>query len=156
VQATELVASTASETTNCHIMPTTMSIQCTSPGWSDVCGMMAGPTTQASSAMGTVTEAQMARILIKEYCFALRGRRAAPATTGYLSCPQRREKGGLRTSTAGLEIVRRVRRTGDRPYACRRCAASCVAVPCRMAMNPAVSRRIVDALVALAFWPSAG
>jgi len=34
---------------------------------------MAGPTTQASSAMGTVTEAQMARILIKEYCFGLAG-----------------------------------------------------------------------------------
>ena len=30
--------------------------------------MMAGPTTQASSAIGAVTEAQMARILIKEYC----------------------------------------------------------------------------------------
>ena len=34
---------------------------------------MAGPTTQASSAMGTVTEAQMARILIKEYCLGLAG-----------------------------------------------------------------------------------
>lgn len=34
---------------------------------------MAGPTTQASSAMGTVTEAQMARILIKDYCLGLAG-----------------------------------------------------------------------------------
>src|SRR3954462_12046706 len=33
--------------------------------------MMAGPTTQASSAIGAVTEAQMARILIKEYCVEL-------------------------------------------------------------------------------------
>jgi hypothetical protein len=34
---------------------------------------MAGPTTQANSAIGPVTEAQMAKILINEYCFELAG-----------------------------------------------------------------------------------
>jgi len=30
--------------------------------------MMAGPTTQASTPIGRVTDAQMARILVREYC----------------------------------------------------------------------------------------
>jgi hypothetical protein len=30
--------------------------------------MMAGPTTQASTPIGTVTLAQMARIFVREYC----------------------------------------------------------------------------------------
>ena len=34
---------------------------------------MAGATTQASSAIGTVTEAQVARILVNEHCFELAG-----------------------------------------------------------------------------------
>jgi hypothetical protein len=35
--------------------------------------MIAGATTHASSPIGTVTEAQMARILVKEYCLELAG-----------------------------------------------------------------------------------
>ncbi len=38
--------------------------------------MMAGPTTQASTPIGTVTDAQMARIFVKEYCLVS----AAPST----------------------------------------------------------------------------
>ena len=38
--------------------------------------MIAGATTKASSAIGAVTEAQMARILVKEYCLVS----AAPST----------------------------------------------------------------------------
>ena len=45
-----------------------MAIQCTSPGWRDVWGMIAGATTNARTAIGTVTEAQMPRIFGKEYC----------------------------------------------------------------------------------------
>jgi hypothetical protein len=33
--------------------------------------MRAGPTTQASNAIGAVAAAQMARILVNEYCFEL-------------------------------------------------------------------------------------
>ena len=35
--------------------------------------MMAGPTTQASTAIGAVTDAQMARIFFKEYWLELAG-----------------------------------------------------------------------------------
>ena len=35
--------------------------------------MMAGATTQASSAIGAVTEAQMAKIFFSEYCLELAG-----------------------------------------------------------------------------------
>lgn len=35
--------------------------------------MIAGATTHTSSPIGTVTEAQMARILVKEYCLELAG-----------------------------------------------------------------------------------
>jgi len=44
--------------------------------------MMAGPTTQASTAIGAVTEAQMAKILIKEYCWVS----AAPSTRAGNDC----------------------------------------------------------------------
>ena len=40
--------------------------------------MMAGPTTQASTPIGTVTDAQMARIFVKEYCLVS----AASSTRG--------------------------------------------------------------------------
>src|ERR687897_90002 len=58
----------ASETTNCHIIPTSMAIQCTIPRCRDVWGMIAGATTNVRTAIGTVTEAQMPRIFGKEYC----------------------------------------------------------------------------------------
>src|SRR5215207_5842237 len=35
--------------------------------------MMAGATTQASTPIGTVTEAQMAKIFVNEYCLELSG-----------------------------------------------------------------------------------
>ena len=50
--------------------------------------MMAGPTTQASTPIGTVTDAQMARIFVKEYCLVSAASRPAPATavcSSYLS-----------------------------------------------------------------------
>ena len=48
--------------------------------------MMAGPTTQASTAIGAVTDAQMARIFFKEYWLELAGARRSPAATVCLSC----------------------------------------------------------------------
>jgi hypothetical protein len=44
--------------------------------------MMAGATTHASSPIGTVTEAQMAKILVKEYCLVS----AAPSTRAGSVC----------------------------------------------------------------------
>ena len=44
--------------------------------------MMAGPTTQASTAIGAATDAQMARIFVKEYCLAS----AAPSTCAGNDC----------------------------------------------------------------------
>ena len=44
--------------------------------------MMAGATTHASSPIGTVTEAQMARIFVKEYCLVS----AAPSTRAGNDC----------------------------------------------------------------------
>jgi hypothetical protein len=57
--------------------------------------MMAGPTTQVSTPIGTVTDAQMARIFAKEYCLVSAGPRPAQATAVCLSRPQRCAKGGL-------------------------------------------------------------
>jgi hypothetical protein len=42
--------------------------------------MMAGPMTHANSAIGPVTEAQMAKILINEYCFELAGTSSCAGT----------------------------------------------------------------------------
>ena len=79
MKAAELVAEDGQRDTNCHIIPTTMHIQCTSPGCSDVRGMIAGATTKASTAIGAVTEAQITRILVNEYCLELA---AASSCTG--------------------------------------------------------------------------
>ncbi len=96
---------TASETTNCHISPTTMSIQCTSPGWTDVWGMMAGATTQASSAIGAVTEAQMAKIFFSEYCLELAGASSCAGSDCVLVMPSASGRCLLITSPVGLEIA---------------------------------------------------
>ena len=104
-----------------------------SPGWSDVCGMMAGPTTQASSAMGTVTEAQMARILIKEYCFGLAGASswAGNDWVSVMSLSVARKAVSAHRPPGSIPSCQ-LRRTGDPPYACR-------------AMRDALRRRTVFA-----------
>ena len=67
--------------------------------------MMAGPTTQASTAIGAATDAQMARIFVKEYCLAS----AAPSTRAGNDCvfvmSSASREGGLRTSAESLEIA---------------------------------------------------
>jgi signal transduction histidine kinase len=114
---------------------------------------MAGPTTQASSAIGPTTEAQIARIFVKEYCLVS----TAPSTRVGNDCVfvMSLSVAGNVSSLhrpAGSRSSDLVRRTGDAhvrlqgdvwrhswPYRVR------------MVKNAAWSRRIVDALVALAF-----
>ena len=105
--------------------------------------------TQASSAIGAVTEAQMAKIFLRSTDWGLPGPQAPPATTVCLSCRQPREEPDP-TSAAELEIVTqyapgvtRIRLQGD----VRRLVGRTVFA---WHEHPAF-QRIVDALVALAF-----
>jgi hypothetical protein len=66
---------------------------------------MAGPTTQASSAIGAVTEAQMAKILINEYCFELAGTSSCMGSDCVFVMPSASLESEFLTSAEGLEIV---------------------------------------------------
>jgi hypothetical protein len=82
-----------------------MSIQCTSPGWIDVWGMMAGATTQASSAIGAVTQAQMAKIFFSVYCLELAGASTGAGSDCVLVMPSASGRCQFGTSSVGLEIA---------------------------------------------------
>jgi hypothetical protein len=88
-----------------------MSIQCTSPGWSDVWGMIAGATTQASNAIGAVTEAQMAKIFFSEYCLELAGASSCAGTI----CVFVMSSASRRTRVAHIVLRARDRRGRVRP-----------------------------------------
>jgi hypothetical protein len=76
--------------------------------------MMAGATTQASKAIGAVTEAQMAKIFFSEYCLELAG-----ASTGagsdcvFVMSLSVAANAGPAHRPLGSRSLRRVRLTGD-------------------------------------------
>ena len=68
--------------------------------------MMAGATTKASTAIGAVTEAQMARIFVNEYCSELAGASSCAGSDCVLVMPSASARiAGLVTSPGGLEIA---------------------------------------------------
>ena len=74
--------------------------------------MMAGPTTQANSPIGTVTDAQMAKIFDKEYCLELAGVSRCAGSDCVFVMPSSHDERWFRASAAGLEITRSGRSLG--------------------------------------------
>jgi hypothetical protein len=75
---------------------------------------MAGPTIQANSPIGTVTEAQMAKIFDKEYCLELAGVSRCAGSDCVFVMPSSHDERWFRASAAGLEITRSGRSLGRR------------------------------------------
>ena len=67
--------------------------------------MIAGATTHASRPIGTVTEAQMARIFFNEYCLELAGTSSWAGSDCVFVMPSASRVGAMSTSAAGLEIA---------------------------------------------------
>jgi hypothetical protein len=79
-----------------------------------VWGMMAGATTQASSAIGAVTEAQMAKIFFSEYCLELAGASTwAGSDCVLVMSLSVAVNAGSAHRPSGSRSPRRVRLTGD-------------------------------------------
>jgi hypothetical protein len=69
--------------------------------------MIAGATTQANTPIGTVTEAQMARILFNEYCLELAGMSSCTGSDCVFVMPSASRDSVINTSAAGFEIATR-------------------------------------------------
>ena len=67
--------------------------------------MIAGATTYTSSPIGIVTEAQMARILVKEDCLELAAAFSCAGSVCVFVMPSASWSSAFSTSAAGLEIA---------------------------------------------------
>src|SRR5215218_5496306 len=83
------------------------------PGCRDVRAMIAGATTNARTAIGAVTAAQIPRILAKEYCAELSAALNGARATVLWSCRQLWPEAGLAHRPPGSRSADGIRRKDD-------------------------------------------